>query len=105
LRYAKEVGGSLEDYECAATLSLISGSLQESRYHMTLLLLHPVAQEAKLFAGGYVVRCDAWRRRGRDVTRRDVGPFRGVDGWISSVHRAGLMGGRDFFTYIAAHRP
>jgi len=66
--------------------------------------LQPVAHEAKLDAGGYVVRCDAWRRRGRDVTTRDVGPFRGVYGWIYSVHRAGLMGGRDCYTYIAANR-
>ena len=61
---------------------------------MILLPLQPVAQEAKLDAGGYVVRCDAWRRRGRRDDARDVGPFRGVDGWIS-VHWAGLMGGRD----------
>ena len=30
-------------------------------------------------------------------------PFRGVDGWIYSVHRAGLMGGHDCFAHIAAN--
>lgn len=69
--------GPPEDYECAATLSLIAGSLKEPRYHMWLLFLQPVAQEATLKARVYVVRCDAWRRRGRDVTGCGAFPWRG----------------------------